>query len=110
LHVEIDAHQNKGIFARLKNSLVQQIRELSSQKSSIFLRTLRIRTGGLHAVAARLGWRTQRRERAALRDLEAAAAELAEFIEQLPRSRMPTHAQLSAAGRHDLRYALQVWS
>lgn len=64
--------------------------------------------GGSHAVAARLGWRTQRRERAALRDAEAAAAALAEFIEQLPRSRMPTHAQLRSAGRHDLRYALQA--
>ena len=70
-----------------------------------------MRSGGFHAVAERLGWATQRRERAAMRDADAAAAELAEYLRQLPRSfraRMPTHAQLRSAGRHDLRYALQV--
>ncbi|BDA51189.1 hypothetical protein COCOBI_18-0650 [Coccomyxa sp. Obi] len=67
--------------------------------------------GGSHAVADQLGWGTQRRERAALRDIDAAAAALAEHLAQLPRScrgRMPTHAQLRAAGRHDLRYAVQL--
>ncbi|CAL8466434.1 g5970 [Coccomyxa elongata] len=67
--------------------------------------------GGSHAVAGQLGWGTQRRERAAMADMDAAAAALAEHLAQLPRScrgRMPTHAELRAAGRHDLRYAVQL--
>ncbi len=78
-------------------------------KDSIFF--LAAHAGGFHAVAERLGFKTQRRERAAMRDADVAAAALAEFLQQLPRSfraRMPTHEQLRAAGRHDLRYALQV--
>lgn len=45
-------------------------------------------------------------------DMDAAAAALADHLAQLPRScrgRMPTHAELRAAGRHDLRYAVQVY-
>ncbi len=62
-------------------------------------------------VAEALGWRTHRRKRAALSDLEAAAEELRSYIQQLPvhlRKRVPTQAEITAAGRHDLRYALKV--
>lgn len=62
-------------------------------------------------MAEALGWSTRRRKRAALVDVEAAAKELRSHILQLPprsRGRLPTRQELIKAGRHDLRYALQV--
>ena len=63
-------------------------------------------------MAAQIGWATARRPRGALAEPCAAAEAFQVYLDQLPegpaRRRLPTHAQLRAAGRHDLRYALQV--
>ena len=66
-------------------------------------------------MAANLGWRTQRRPRGEHSgDVSAAAQTLSGYLQRFPkgspqRRRLPTHAELLAAGRHDVRYALQVW-
>lgn len=69
-------------------------------------------TGGSHAAAEKLGWRTQRRARGELLDATAAAEAFTQYLCSLPRGpaqrRMPSHKQLMAEGRLDLRYALQV--
>lgn len=64
-------------------------------------------------MAAKLGWATRRRPRgAAASDAGAAAEAIAAYLGALPegprRRRLPSHAELRGAGRHDLRYALQV--
>ena len=67
--------------------------------------------GGSHAVAAALGWRTQRRRRHSSEGLQAAAELVADYLAGLPageQERMPVHRKLLARGRHDIRYALQV--
>ena len=67
--------------------------------------------GGSHAVAAALGWRTQRRQRHSSAGLQAAAELVREYLAGLPageRESMPVHRKLMARGRHDIRYALQV--
>ena len=71
----------------------------------------RLYAGGSHAVAAALGWRTQRRQRHSSAGLQAAAELVREYLAGAPageRERMPVHRKLLARGRHDVRYALQV--
>lgn len=70
-------------------------------------------TGGVHAVAEALSWRTQRRRRHACADIEKAAALVKGYLDGLPKSspargQMPTLSDLAASGYHDVRYALQV--
>ncbi|KAK9813221.1 hypothetical protein WJX72_010952 [[Myrmecia] bisecta] len=67
--------------------------------------------GGLHAVAERLGWQTQRRARCYWHDMDVAAQALRRWIDKeqgTDAEYLPTHQQLREAGRHDLRYALQT--
>ena len=88
------------------------------------------RQGGFCTVAGRLGLRTQRRQRRAWADVQALAAEVLEFIRQQEQQqqggssgeqgagpaapargrRLPTHRELAAAGRHDLRCAQRAAS
>ena len=70
-------------------------------------------TGGFHAVAEALSWRTQRRRRHACADMEKAAALVKGYLDGLPKGspaqgQMPTLSDLAASGNHDVRYALQV--
>jgi hypothetical protein len=71
-----------------------------------------LRHGGYSAVAEKLRWRSHRRPRGAWKDVESAAMEVAKFAEAMASQsgeepRMPTHEELRAAGRHDLRHVLQ---
>ena len=71
------------------------------------------RTGGFHAVAKALGWRTQRRRRHACADIEEAAALVKGYLDGLPKGspaqgQMPKLSGLAASGHHAIRYALQV--
>ena len=81
------------------------------------------RHGGYPVVAEKLRWRSQRRQRGAWKDVEATAAQVLKFAQEkaekakkarggavavtVERMKMPTHQELRAAGRHDLRHALQ---
>lgn len=68
-----------------------------------------IRAGGFHPVAAKLQLRTRHRPVASWQDLDAVLGALREWLglregqEPSPRMRLPTHEELRAAGRHDLR-------
>ena len=68
-----------------------------------------LRQGGFHAVAARLNLRTKHSATASWQDLPAVVGELREFMglqegQPLPAgARLPTHAELRAAGKHNLR-------
>lgn len=72
-----------------------------------------LRHGGYTKVAHRLRWKTHRRPAGAWKDLNNAAAAVRRFAEQvatengLQELKMPTHEELRAAGRHDLRHLLQ---
>lgn len=72
-----------------------------------------LRHGGYSKVAHKLRWKTHRRPAGAWKDLPAAAAGVRRFAEQvaaqngLHEPQMPTHEELRAAGRHDLRHLLQ---
>ena len=74
-----------------------------------------LRAGGYVAVADRLKWQSRRRARGAYDDAATAAQAVAAFVAAKgggdgrgAARQMPTHAELRAAGRHDLRHALQV--
>ena len=71
------------------------------------------RTGGFHAVAEALRWRTQRRRRHARADIEEAAALVKGYLDGLSKGssaqgQMPKPSDLATSGHHDIRYALQV--
>jgi hypothetical protein len=75
--------------------------------------------GGYPTVARKLRLKSQRKKRGEWKNIEATAAELKKFVEGKQFGerggggsgdvllRMPTHEELRAAGRHDLRHALQ---
>jgi len=87
--------------------------------------------GGYPTVARKLRWKSQRKKKGEWKNIEVAAIEVRKFAEDKIRKernrklgsltdssdgdgggggvclRMPTHEELRAAGRHDLRHALQ---
>lgn len=72
-----------------------------------------VHMGGYRAVATRLKWQSQRRPKGQFQDLDAVVGEIMKFAtEEAGKGggvvRMPTHGELRAAGRHDLRHALQL--
>ena len=62
--------------------------------------------GGFRAAAKAAGLALRRKPRGAAADLAAAAADLRAFMGDA--TSLPSHEELRAAGRHDLRYALQL--
>ena len=96
-----------GVCSFLHNPLVAPCLQARSPRRRLLY------AGGSHAVAAALGWRTQRRQRHSSAGLQAAAELVREYLAGAPageRERMPVHRKLLARGRHDVRYALQVSS
>ena len=70
-------------------------------------------TGGFHAVAEALGWRTQRRRKHASVDIDEAAALVKGYLDSLPKGspaqgQMPKLSDLAASGHHDVHDALKV--
>jgi hypothetical protein len=70
--------------------------------------------GGYPTVARKLRLKSQRKMRGEWKNIEATAAEIKKYVEATAARgggtgvlRMPTHEELRAAGRHDLRHALQ---
>jgi hypothetical protein len=69
--------------------------------------------GGYPTVARKIRLKSQRKKRGEWKNIEATAAEVKKFVEEKIGKerggvlRMPTHEELRAAGRHDLRHALQ---
>lgn len=70
------------------------------------------RHGGVTAVAARLGWRLERSPKGRWASPAVTAREVRAFLRARGKTgtpnRLPTRAELTAAGRHDLAYALSL--
>ena len=68
------------------------------------------RHGGITAVAARLGWRLERSPKGRWASPAVTAREVRAFLKARGKTgtpnRLPTRAELTAAGRHDLAYAV----